>query len=109
MQIIKWETNSFDGVQVTKILEKDSFKEIRIGMQAGSEMKEHSAPGSIMVQILSGEIDFAVNGEVFRMGLFDMINLEPNIPHSLTAIKDSIIRLSLSKNDSSSRVFKVLS
>lgn len=36
-----------------------------------------------------------------------MISLDANIEHSLRALEDSIIRLSLSKIDKTSRVFSV--
>ncbi|BCX79375.1 cupin domain-containing protein [Campylobacter sp. 19-13652] len=108
MQILKWGVDGFDGVLVNKMHELDGVKEIRISMQAGSQMKEHSAPGKIMVQVLSGEIDFSVGDEIFRLCVFDMISLEPNVSHSLHALKDSVIRLSLSKNDNVNRVFGVL-
>lgn len=108
MQIVKWDVSEYNGVLVHKMHEIDGVKEIRISMAAGAEMKEHSAPGDIMVQVLSGEIDFSVGGDVFRLNKFDMMCLEPNVLHSLRALKDSIIRLTLSKNDSVSRVFNVL-
>ncbi|WP_169776979.1 cupin domain-containing protein [Campylobacter mucosalis] len=108
MEKLVWQNNTFDGVSVFKIFESKSTKEIRINLQSGSAMKEHQAPGAIMVQVLRGEIDFGVNGEVIKLNELDMITLEANVPHSLLASKDSIVRLSLSKNDDVSRVFGVL-
>ena len=71
-------------------------------------MKEHKAPGAIMVQVLSGKIEFGVGDENVILGALDMITLEPNVLHALTALENSIVRLSLSKNDDVSRVFRVL-
>ena len=45
--------------------------------------------------------------DVDIMNEFDMITLPAFIPHSLKALENSIIRLSLSKSDSHTRVFKV--
>lgn len=108
MQVLNWNVDKFDGVQANKMHEMGGTKEIRISMQSGAEMKEHSAPGDIMVQVLSGEIEFSVEAQVFNLKSLDMITLKANVPHSLKALKDSIIRLSLSKNDNVSRVFGVL-
>lgn len=108
MQTFTWQSSEFNGVLVDKIHEMSGVKEIRIRLEKDAVMKEHKAPGAIMVQVLRGEIDFSVNGEVIKLNELDMITLEANVPHSLLALKDSIVRLSLSKNDDVSRVFGVL-
>ena len=61
-----------------------------------------------MVQVLSGKIDFSVGEDSTTLNTLDMVTLDPNIPHALIALENSIVRLSLSKNDDVSRVFKVL-
>ena len=71
-------------------------------------MKEQTAPGAIMVQVLSGKIDFSVGENNVILDALDMVTLEPNVIHALTALENSIVRLSLSKNDDVSRVFRVL-
>lgn len=108
MQKIVWKDENFNGIKVVKLFEGSGSKEIRINLQKGHEMKEHQAPGAIMVQVLSGKIKFSVGSDVQILNSLDMIALDANIPHALNALEDSIIRLSLSKNDDVSRVFKVL-
>ncbi|MBN7288602.1 MULTISPECIES: cupin domain-containing protein [Campylobacter] len=108
MEKIVWKNDIFNGVAVTKLHEMGGMKEIRINLQKGSEMKEHRAPGEIMVQVLSGKIEFSVKEDSITLDALDMVSLKANVPHSLLALQDSIVRLSLSKNDDVSRVFKVL-
>lgn len=108
MSKLTWQTDVFNGVIVNKMHEMGGVKEIRITLEKGAVMKEHQAPGAIMVQILKGEIEFGVDGKIVTLNELDMITLDANIPHSLVALKDSIVRLSLSKNDDVSRVFGVL-
>lgn len=108
MQKIVWKNENFNGVTIAKLHEMGGAKEIRINLQKGAVMKEHQAPASISIQVLSGKIEFVVNGEILMLDTLDMAALEPNIPHSLLALEDSIVRLSLSKNDDVSRVFGVL-
>lgn len=92
---------------ITKVILETSFsKEIRILMKAGQVMKEHKAPYPIIVHVLEGAIDFGVNGSLYSFINGDVITLEANIPHDLTAKKDSVVRLTLSKLDSSERVEK---
>ncbi|WP_298947312.1 cupin domain-containing protein [uncultured Campylobacter sp.] len=108
MEKIVWQNNVFNGVTIAKLFDGLNSKEIRINLEKGAQMKEHKAPGAIMVQVLSGKIDFSVGENSVILDTLDMITLEPNVTHALTALENSIVRLSLSKNDDVSRVFRVL-
>ena len=108
MEKIVWQNNVFNGVTIAKLFDGPNSKEIRINLEKGAQMKEHKAPGAIMVQVLSGKVDFSVGENSFILDALDMITLEPNVIHALTALENSIVRLSLSKNDDVSRVFGVL-
>ncbi len=93
---------------ITKVILESSFtKEIRIILKEGQILKEHKTPYPIVVHLLEGEILFGINGvkQTFKQGC--IISLEGDVPHNLTAIKDSVIRLSLSKLDKAKRVEKV--
>jgi quercetin dioxygenase-like cupin family protein len=97
-----------DDKIVTKVLLETSFsKEIRILMKAGQTMKEHKAPFPILVHVLDGKIDFGVQGNQQLLKGGDIITLEANVPHDLSAQSDSIVRLTLSKLDKPERVEKV--
>ena len=108
MEKIVWQNDVFNDVVITKLFDGPHSKEIRINLEKCAQMKEHKAPGAIMVQVLSGRIEFSVGDENVILGALDMIALEPNVLHALTALENSIVRLSLSKNDDVSRVFRVL-
>ncbi|AQW87301.1 hypothetical protein CPIN18021_0462 [Campylobacter pinnipediorum subsp. caledonicus] len=108
MEKLSWNVKNFSDIDVVKMLETKDTKEIRICMQNGSIMKEHQAPAPISIQVLKGKITLGVESEKFELSELEMIALNANMKHSLTALQDSIIRLSLSKNDDVSRVFKVL-
>ena len=108
MEKIVWQNNVFNDVTIAKLFDGPHSKEIRINLEKGAQMKEHKAPGAIMVQVLSGKIEFSVGENNVILDALDMITLEPNVIHALTALENSIVRLSLSKNDDVSRVFRVL-
>ena len=108
MEKIVWQNDVFNGVTVAKLFDGPHSKEIRINLEKGAQMKEHKAPGAIMVQVLSGKIDFSVGENNVILDALDMVTLEPNVVHALVALENSIVRLSLSKNDDVSRVFGVL-
>ncbi|PKR81105.1 cupin [Brumimicrobium salinarum] len=98
---------SDDKVKVSLILETLFSKEIRIAFKAGQVMKEHQTPFPIIVHLLKGAIDFGVNGEQHQLEAGDILTLEGGIPHDLKAKTESVVRLTLSKQDVSSRVEQV--
>lgn len=107
MEKVVFNFNIFDGVKTAMLCESEFSKEIRITMAKDAVMKEHMAPNAIIVQVLRGGIEFEMSGKILVMNEFDMITLPAFIPHSLKALENSIIRLSLSKSDSHTRVFKI--
>ncbi|QOD62313.1 AraC family ligand binding domain-containing protein [Polaribacter haliotis] len=90
------------------LLETDFSKEIRIVFKEGQTMEDHQAPFAIIVHIVEGIIDFGVSGEVRRLDSGHILSLKPHEVHNLTAIVDSVVRLTLSKTDSVKRVKEVL-
>ncbi|MFC2721058.1 MAG: cupin domain-containing protein [Flavobacteriaceae bacterium] len=86
------------------IFETDFTKEIRILMRENQEMKEHQTPFPIVVELLEGEIIFGVEGQNYEVKKGDLLTLSGGVPHNLIAKKESVIRLTLSKLDSSKRV-----
>lgn len=97
-----------DKISTKVILESPFSKEIRILLKEGQVMKEHKTKFPIVVQVLEGEIDFGAEGEVHNFQSGGIVALDGNIPHDLTAIKDSVVRLSLSKSDQVKRVESVV-
>ena len=98
-----------DNKVVIKVLLETPFsKEIRILMKNGQLMKEHKAPFPIIVHIVQGEIEFGVEGAHHTLKQGDIITLAANVPHDLLAKSDSIVRLTLSKQDAAERVEKVV-
>ena len=100
----------FDATRVkTKVLVETSFsKEIQILMSVGQLMKEHQTPYPILIHLLDGNIDLGVQGKIISMKVGDIIALEGDIPHDLTAKENAIIRLTLSKHDKVERLKEVL-
>lgn len=86
------------------LMESENGKEIRIAFKKGQVMKEHKTPFPIVVEIFDGSIDFGVQGEIHNLKRGDLISLDGGVPHDLTAVEDSIVRLSLNRGDSAKRV-----
>lgn len=93
-----------DKPQIDLMMENENGKEIRICMQKGNVMAEHTAPGAIVIMVLSGVVDIgSAEGDV-RLGAGEAVYFSARAPHSLRAQEDSVVRLSLSKIDSVERV-----
>lgn len=93
---------------ITVLFESSFSKEIRILLKENQIMKEHKTPFPIVVEVFDGNIDFGVNGEIHTLNKGDILTLESNIPHDLKANEDSVIRLTLSRQDTINRVKGVL-
>ncbi len=96
------------SVTTTVLLETAFSKEIRIAMKKDHLIKEHKSPFPIIVHLLSGEIDFGVDGETVRLRAGNIITLPGGVPHDLTARQDSTLRLTLAKQDRAARVEAVV-
>ena len=97
-----------DRITTSVILETSFSKEIRILLAKGQKMKEHKTPFPIGVHVLRRCNRFwSSRREISSLEKGAIIALEGNIPHDLTALKDSVIRLTLSKLDTAKRVENV--
>ncbi|MDD3775524.1 MAG: cupin domain-containing protein [Sulfurovaceae bacterium] len=90
--------------QITKMLETPNSKEVRICMAKGNIMKEHTAPGAITIMVLRGTVNIGYEDKNITLQDGEMIYFDAKVPHSLEAKEESIIRLTLSKNDTVQRV-----
>ena len=80
----------------TATLYKTQHLEVfRIVLLAGKEMPEHEVVGELTVQCLEGSVEFSIGTtrDVMRVG--DLKCLAGGIPHSLRAIEDSSVLVTL--------------
>ncbi|MGB3107783.1 cupin [Sphingobacterium siyangense] len=81
------------------LLETKGHKEYRLVFAKGQYLKEHKTTAPIIVEIVEGSIDFGIKGSKTNLTKGMLIALDPETPHDLFAIKQSIVRLSILKKD----------
>ena len=84
------------------LFKSDSMRVVLIALHAGSEMKTHTAPGIISVQVLSGRINFRTEQRTAELSEGQMLTLHAGIPHSVLAYEESSFLLTMaiqSKNE----------
>lgn len=77
------------------ILKAAQLELIRVVLLAGKEMREHKVPGEITVQCIEGQIKLRVLEKSLILTTGDLVHLKGNELHSLKAIRDSSILLTI--------------
>jgi quercetin dioxygenase-like cupin family protein len=62
-----------------------------VSLDANAELKKHSAPGPISVQVVKGAISFCTDGGSYKLTPGKILTLEANVPHSVNAHESSMI------------------
>lgn len=78
------------------IFKNSEMRIVLVALHKGTEMKTHTAPGVISVQVLEGKIVFTAEDKPAERSAGQMLALHAGIPHSVKAMDDSIFLLTLS-------------
>ena len=78
------------------IFKSSGMRIVLVALHQGTEMKTHTAPGVISVQVLEGKISFNTEEKSAERSTNQMLALHAGIPHSVKAIEDAIFLLTLS-------------
>jgi quercetin dioxygenase-like cupin family protein len=92
-QEVAWKNTDRNSLTLFK---SDTMRIVLIALHAGAEMKTHTAPGVISVQVIEGAIAFTTEKKTTEMDEGKMLALHAGIPHSVRATKESIFLLTLS-------------
>ncbi len=68
---------------------------VLIAIQGGHEIPEHEAEDSVTIQVISGRVRLAFEGREVELGAGQLITLERGVPHSVRALEESALLLSL--------------
>ncbi len=83
------------GARTTAVLKAEQLEVVRLVLHAGKGLREHQAPGEITVQCLEGDVEFRTPEAAHRLRAGDFIHLRCAEPHSLLALTDSSVLVTI--------------
>jgi len=84
------------GSVVSKVLHRDDALNVTVfGFDSGEGLSEHQASQAAVVQVLSGRLRFAVDGEDLELGPGLWLHMSPGTPHALEATEPTVMLLTL--------------
>lgn len=93
---VTWQEGDRNTITVFK---SDKLRIVLIGLKENAELKKHTAPGFISVQVIKGNIEFIADPDGVQQAANlkpgQMIALQPQIPHQVTAKEETFFLLTL--------------
>jgi quercetin dioxygenase-like cupin family protein len=86
-----------NGIVSRAVFRSASSRVVLFGFAAGQELSEHTSTQHALIQILSGECDFALAGAWQRLKAGDLLYMPPNLPHAVRAPQQFSMLLTLLK------------
>ena len=77
------------------LFKSESLRLVLLGLHEGAELKTHTAPGIITVQVLEGHITFRTVQHSSTLTAGQILLLPAGIPHSVQAQQDSFFLLTV--------------
>ena len=77
------------------IVKTDEMELARLYLPAGKVIPNHKVSGPITVHCINGKVDFTAMGATQELRSGQLLYLMPGEPHSLEAVEDSVILLSI--------------
>ena len=87
--------SQFSESRNVALFKSEELEVIRLVMPAAKTMPSHWVKGEVTVHCLEGEIDLASHGRTQRMKAGQLVWLEGDVDHALTAVQDSILLLTI--------------
>src|SRR5690348_4780650 len=86
-----------NGIVSRTLLRTDNSRTVLFGFSEGQELTEHTSTQHALIQILSGECEFFLEGKPHILKADDVLYLPPNLRHAVKATKQFSMLLILSK------------
>jgi quercetin dioxygenase-like cupin family protein len=87
--------DTFERERTTTLVKTESIELIRLVLPAGKSIAEHQVQGEITLQCIEGKVHFNTEGGIRELVGGQLIYLAGNRVHSLRAIEDSSLLLTM--------------
>lgn len=87
-----WKDSDRNSITIFK---STTLRHVLIGLHKGAEIKTHTYDGMISVQVLDGNVKFISPQQTHELKDSQMVAVHTGIPHSVEAIKESFLLLTL--------------
>ena len=87
-----WKNTDRNAITIYKT---SGMRIVLVALHKGAEMKTHTAPGTISVQVLQGKIRFTTEKKAVEREKGQMLALYAGIPHSVFAVEESVFLLTM--------------
>jgi quercetin dioxygenase-like cupin family protein len=74
-----------DGVTRRTLLEAGGGKMVLLFLDGGREIADHASLNHALIQVLSGSLNFVLDGKRRVLGPGELLHLPPKLPHTLKA------------------------
>jgi quercetin dioxygenase-like cupin family protein len=86
---------SKQGHRQVSLVHRGPLRLVLFVLEAGGELPEHRAPGHVVIHCLRGQIEIEAAGVLERMGDSEALVLDPDVPHTVKAVSDSEMLLTV--------------
>lgn len=83
------------GRRSETLLKTPTLRVVLVTMRAGTELHEHTAPGVITIQALTGRFAVTVDGRVHELATGELLALETDVRHAVRAVEDGAFLLTI--------------
>ena len=86
-----------NGIVSRTLLRTPTSRVVLFGFDEGQELTEHTSTQEALVQILTGECEFVLDGTAHPLKTGDLVFMPANLPHAVKATSRFSMLLTLSK------------
>ena len=86
-----------NGIVSRTLLRTANARAVLFGFAEGQELTEHTSTQHAIIQILSGECEFSLDGKPHKLKAGDFLYMPPNLAHAVRATTQFSMLLTLAK------------
>ena len=90
-----------DSIVSKTLDDNDAYKLVLFGFADGQSLSEHAVPQPALLQFISGEAELTLGEDTMTAKAGSWVQMEPGLPHNLTAAAPTIMLLVLFKGQKS--------